>query len=190
LKINDVSGQKNDLRRHMKALRDGLSDDFRRKAAGKIAGFADMLPITPDDCVAVYFPVRSECDVMPLAARLRQKGCRLALPVVEKKGAPLVFRRFDAVTRFKKGLFGIDEPDETAVAETPAVFLTPLLAFDRKGGRLGYGAGCYDRTFPLFPSALLIGVAFSKQEIPDVPVEKKDVLLDYVLTENELIKVG
>ena len=188
--MNDISAQKNELRRRMKALRDALPDGFRREAAEKIAGFADSLPITPADCVAAYVPVRSECDVTPLAARLRQKGCRLALPAVFEKEKPMLFRRFDETTVFKKGLFGIGEPDENSPVETPTVFLTPLLAFDRKGGRLGFGAGCYDRTAAVFPSAVLVGVAFSKQEIAYVPVEKTDVLLDYVLTENELIKVG
>lgn len=187
--FDELINLKNSLRREMKELREALSEDFRRLSSLKIADFCEMLPVSSSDCIGLYMPLRSECDVMPLAERMARKGCRLALPVVVEKEQPLIFRHFDDTTILKQGFFGVFEPSSSSEKLSPTVFLTPLLAFDEKGGRLGYGAGFYDRTFKQNNKALRIGIAFSCQQVEKVPMEPTDVLLDMILTEKGLIKV-
>jgi 5-formyltetrahydrofolate cyclo-ligase len=80
-------------------------------------------------------------------------------------------------------LAGIPAPLETAEPVTPDLILTPLLAFDVEGGRLGQGGGYYDRTFAALPDAIRIGVAYAGQAVERVPMQAHDVRLDGVLTE-------
>jgi len=96
-------------------------------------------------------------------------------------------------TRWKKGAFGVEEPTSGRVwnAEwNKGVLVCPLVGFDRMGNRLGFGAGCFDRWLAQCNQYLLmtIGLAFSCQEVPDIPVETHDVPLDVIITEREMIE--
>jgi 5-formyltetrahydrofolate cyclo-ligase len=84
---------------------------------------------------------------------------------------------------------GTRQPHQGAEALTPGVLLVPLLVFDRRGHRLGYGAGFYDRTLALLPGATAIGVAHAAQELDEVPAGPEDARLDAIATEAGLIRV-
>jgi len=74
----------------------------------------------------------------------------------------------------------------------PDVLLVPLLAFDRNGNRLGYGAGYYDMTIAALRAkqpVVTVGIAFAAQEVDEVPTTPRDVRLDLVLTERETIDI-
>lgn len=89
------------------------------------------------------------------------------------------------------GPYGTEQPNEKYEAVLPDVLLLPLLAFDRRGGRLGYGGGFYDRTVAELrakTNPVVVGVAFSDQEIQEVPLENTDEKLNFILTEKEIIK--
>ena len=91
-----------------------------------------------------------------------------------------------------RAVWGIREPATDAPEVEPDVILVPLLAFDRRGHRLGYGGGYYDRTIARLRAkrgAVAIGLAFSIQEVPAVPTSDRDVRLDLVLTERDIIDV-
>ena len=85
------------------------------------------------------------------------------------------------------GPFGIEQPSADSPALTPDIVLTPLLAFDRSGRRLGQGAAYYDRTFARLPDAWRVGVAWSVQEVECIPVDPWDVPLHAIATEKEWI---
>jgi 5-formyltetrahydrofolate cyclo-ligase len=170
------------LREHARARRASLAracPDF----AVRIASYTDDLGIAPGAAVSFYWPMGDEADPRLLAAQLAQRGHKLALPVVVKKGAPLVFRLWRDGEALVEHAFGMHEPAASAAAVTPDVLLVPLLAFDARGHRLGYGGGFYDRTLAALETKLAVGVAYAGQETGELPIHERDHALDMVVTE-------
>ena len=127
-----------------------------------------------------------ELDPWPLMKRLADAGARLALPVVLGRGQPLEFRLYALGDPLVPDAAGIPAPAAEAETVRPDLVIAPLLAFDRFGGRLGLGAGYYDRTLaglraqgPVFA----LGLAFAGQEVARVPRDAHDQRLDAILTE-------
>ena len=148
----------------------------------------------PGAVVAGYHPFRTEIDPRPLMAALEAAGCVLALPCTPPRGsgAALVFRRLDPGHVLAPSPFGVHEPPEHAARVEPELVLVPLLAFDRTGARLGYGAGHYDRTLPALatrPGFRAVGLAYAAQEVQRLPAEPHDHPLDAILTERAYIAV-
>jgi 5-formyltetrahydrofolate cyclo-ligase len=177
------------LRTAALAARDALSDEARAAAAQAIAARGLPIEITPGTIVAGYSPIRSEIDPAPLMQALAAKGARLALPSITARGQSLRFRVWHPGDRLLPGPLGILEPSPAAAELTPDVVLVPLAAFDRKGHRIGYGAGHYDRTLAHLHKSkafAAIGLAFAAQKVKTVPALQHDVALDYVLTEKQV----
>jgi 5-formyltetrahydrofolate cyclo-ligase len=133
--------------------------------------------------VAVYRAVGSELDPEPLASALLARDVRLCLPVVIDRSAPMIFRRWSPGDPLEIDAAGCPAPLPLAEVVQPELILTPLLAFDDWGGRLGQGGGHYDRTFAALPQAIRIGLAYSGQRVERLPVEPHDIALHGVLTE-------
>lgn len=150
-------------------------------AATLVAGHAPALP--PGRVVAVYHAMGSELDPSPLALALIDEGRALCLPVVGTRDAPMIFRLWRPGDPLQPDTAGCPAPLPLASEVTPDLILTPLLAFDAAGGRLGQGGGYYDRTFAKLPEARRIGLAFSGQEVDHLPLEPHDIRLHGVLTE-------
>jgi len=113
-----------------------------------------------------------------------------ALPIIDGQGLPLRFRAWRPGDPVQPGALGTSEPSPDAAEFVPDLVLVPLLAFDRRRHRLGYGAGFYDRTLASLRargSVLAVGVAFAAQEFPDVPIDGWDEPLDLVLTEQGVV---
>ena len=127
----------------------------------------------------------------PARAALLRAGLVLALPVVGQVNSPLVFRRWRPGVPLEQGPHGTSQPGPSAPDVQPECLLVPLLAFDRRGGRLGYGGGYYDRTLESLRLSgvcpLVVGIAYAAQEVSSVPMEPHDQPLDLVVTERELI---
>jgi 5-formyltetrahydrofolate cyclo-ligase len=138
--------------------------------------------------VALYHPLADELSPAPLTAILRTRGHRLALPHVEADRVTMTFRAWVPGEELERAPFGLWQP--TGQVLIPAVVLTPLIGFDRQGGRIGQGAGHYDRAFAALPGALRIGYAWSVQEVERVPHDPWDVALHAIATEREWISVG
>jgi 5-formyltetrahydrofolate cyclo-ligase len=182
-----ASSDKAALRRETLARRDALDAAFRIQAARDLAAHALPFAIGPaDGPVSGFWPIRSEIDPRPLMQRLAAGGCTLALPAVGPDG--LVFRRFAFGDALAPAGFGLSEPHESACVLSPRIMLVPLAAFDRRGHRIGYGAGHYDRAIARYAPALTIGLAFAVQDVAAIPYEPHDRPLDWILTERETIQ--
>jgi 5-formyltetrahydrofolate cyclo-ligase len=169
------------------------------KTLGERAGLMlaqHELPITHKDdayTVSGFYPYQAEINVLPLLARLVSEGWQTALPVVMAKGEPLTFRAWAPGEPTGRGIWDIHIPLETAVELKPDVLLVPMLAFDRRGYRLGYGGGFYDRTLAKLRAlgpVHAIGYAYAGQEVDAVPRESYDQPLDWLATEESLRPVG
>ena len=186
----DPSEQKKTIRRDAIARRDALPAAERAAAAATIAARPFPLAIAPGAIVSGFSPLKSEINPVPLMRRLSDAGARLALPVVAGKGKPLIMRAWAFGEPLDSGVWGIREPKPEAPEVAPDILLVPLLAFDRSGNRIGYGAGYYDMTIAKLRAlkpVVAVGIAFAVQEIPSVPVTPRDARLDLVLTEREVI---
>jgi 5-formyltetrahydrofolate cyclo-ligase len=140
--------------------------------------------------VSGYSPLKSEISPVPLMRLATDAGAQLALPVVVGRGHPLTMRAWKFGEALGSGVWGIREPKPEAPEVFPDILLVPLVAFDRQGYRVGYGAGYYDMTIARLRKmkpVVAIGVAFAAQEISAVPKTTHDEKLDLVLTENEVI---
>ncbi|HQT87992.1 MAG TPA: 5-formyltetrahydrofolate cyclo-ligase [Acidiphilium sp.] len=135
--------------------------------------------------IAGFWPLADEIDLRPLLHGLHARGHRLALPETPKRGEALIFRHWHPEATMIVGRFGTTHPD--GPPQKPDFFLTPLLAFDRRGNRLGYGAGYYDRALAAHPTAYRLGCAFAAQEVPVVPTGPHDQPLHAIATESGLI---
>lgn len=185
----DPRADKSELRRRLRRLRRELSPQVRSAAAERVAAsILERLRRERWRRIAAYAAVASELDLSPLFARLPD-DIELHLPAIAD-GA-MHFRRWRSGDPLVPGHHGIAQPADGAAVVDPArldgVFL-PLLGFDRRGNRLGSGAGYYDRSFALRlnqpPPPRLIGVAFALQGIAELPCEAWDVPLDAIVTED------
>lgn len=176
---------KDQLRADAKVLREELA--ARDPDAGET--LADKFPLKLFErygpTVAVYLPIGSEIDPRPLMGKLIEAGAELALPCVQDDGS-MVYRVYKRGDMLEQRRFGLLEPNEEVPEVNPTLVLTPLLAFDRKGNRLGYGKGHYDRALTKLREhgrVFVCGLAFFEQEVETVPAESHDVPLDWVMTE-------
>lgn len=145
---------------------------------------ARLLAESPPPAGAVvsgFWPLEGEIDIRPLLHALAERGHAVALPITPPRGRPLSFARWQPGDRLMPGRFGTSHPSGEPL--TPDVLLVPLLAFDSRGRRLGYGGGYYDRTLAGLPGRRAIGCAFAAQEVASIPVEPTDMPLDAVATE-------
>ncbi len=180
-----------------KRLREEAAKQRDRAAADNDIGerlteaFNTALSPAANIAVSGYYPIGSEANVLPLLNDLSARGLAVALPIVSERGKPLTFRKWQCADAMDRGSFGIPEPQEAASIVRPDLVLAPLLAFDRTGNRLGYGGGYYDMTIAALREdkpVLVVGIAYAAQQVPQVPHGDDDVLLDWIITENEAFR--
>jgi 5-formyltetrahydrofolate cyclo-ligase len=143
--------------------------------------------LTPGLIISSYIPVGGEADPAPLVRAAERAGCVLALPHVVDRGTAMRFLAWDVEMGLAHGPYGLRQPPHDAQQLAPDIILTPLVGFDRRGNRLGQGAGHYDRAFAALPAAWRIGVAWSVQEVAILPADSWDVPLHAIATEKEWI---
>ena len=187
---DSISQLKSIIRKDAQMRRDALPAAERASAAEAIAARPFPLIIKPGQIVSGFSPLKTEINPIPLMRKLSDAGAQLALPVVAGKGKPLIMRAWGFGEPLDPGVWGIREPKGDAPEVAPDILLVPLLAFDRRGHRIGYGAGYYDMTtakLRAMKPVVAVGIAFAAQEIEQVPVTLRDARLDLVLTEREII---
>ena len=146
---------------------------------------ADVLAAYRGAVLSGYMPMRTEID--PLPAMAAHQG-PVGVPVIVAKAQPLRFREWTPGCAMVAGEFGALIPAEGGWLE-PQVLIVPLLAFDARGYRLGYGGGFYDRTLEGLRArgpVLAVGFAFAAQEVEAVPIDATDQRLDMIVTEREV----
>lgn len=172
----------------LRAQRDALTEIERAEKSQKIAEAADALlakQVQASAVVALYAAKGNEVGTAGIDAAARARGLTVAYPRVIGDGRPLTFHpaRIDELV---PAGFGLREPPlhapEIELARI-AVFFVPGLAFDRSGGRVGWGRGHYDATLAAAPDALRVGLAFDFQLVDSVPHEPHDKLMHVILTE-------
>ena len=178
------------LRAEALARRDGLDLDNRLEWDAEIAAHALALPVWKGSTgpVSAYWPMRSEADPRPILEALHERGLPLCLPaIVEKR---MIFRRWAPYEPIVPGGFGtlVPAPDQPELK--PTILLVPLAAFDRRGYRIGYGKGYYDRALTELGPTISIGIGYAAQEIDAVPDEPHDRRLDWIVTERETLRCG
>jgi len=184
-KTND----KTDLRSRMKRKRGTLASLYPRSGSQVAARFPAELVARGGLTIAGYSPKESEINCLPLMDKLKARGARMCLPCVVAKGESLIFRAWEPGQELIRGNFGVEEPTEDSAVLVPDMLLVPLLAFNAKGFRLGYGGGYYDRTLAELRAkneyVVAVGLAYEAQGIPRLPVERHDEKMDWVVTETE-----
>jgi 5-formyltetrahydrofolate cyclo-ligase len=149
------------------------------------------IPPPSSALIGGFWPIGAEINTLPLLEALHARGHNIALPVTPPRGQPLLFRTWLPGQPMAPGPMGTQHPAEGATV-TPNWLIIPLLAFDRAGGRLGYGGGYYDRTLALLgrnnPNLIGIGVAYAAQEIAQVPTGPHDIRLPAIATELGLVR--
>jgi 5-formyltetrahydrofolate cyclo-ligase len=175
-----------DLRSEAHTRRTALAranPDFARR----IAEHVNALNVRDGSVIGAYVAMKDEADPFPLLETLIAKQCVIALPRVVAKDEPLAFHRWKPGDELYRGALGISEPAKDTPLAFPHILLAPLLAFDARGHRLGYGGGFYDRTLDFLranSTVRAIGVAYAGQEVAELPREDHDHVLDAIITEN------
>lgn len=147
---------------------------------------ADYLAPQSGKVLAGYMPMRTEIDPLPAMAAHQGVVC---VPVIMGAGQALRFREWSPGCAMIEGAFGALIPADGLWVE-PEVLIVPLVGFDARGYRLGYGGGFYDRTLEGLRArgtVLAIGFAFAGQELAEVPIEPTDQKLDVIVTENGVV---
>lgn len=158
------------------AAGDALSGHLRQLLKSRSGG-AD------GEVISFYWPIKGEPDLRPLMADLHAEGAVIALPIVETKAAPLVFRLWTPETRLVRGDWNIPVPPPDAPQLTPGIVLAPLVGWAPGGYRLGYGGGYFDRTLAaLSPRPFAIGIGLDSAQLQTIHPLPHDIPLDAILT--------
>lgn len=168
------------------ALRAAAYAQHGHAAGRRLAGHGlSFLKIAPGAIVSGFSAIKDEIDAGPLLVHLAGEGFRLALPVMQGKGKPLLFRSWAPGDEMGTATWGIAEPLPSRAVLEPDVVLVPLLAFDAHGYRLGYGGGFYDRTLAELRAKkpiVAVGIAYDELKVDAVPHLDYDQPIDWVLT--------
>jgi 5,10-methenyltetrahydrofolate synthetase len=147
--------------------------------------------LQPGTIVSGYWPLRGEPDLRPWLGGLHEQGLTCVLPVVVEKGAPLRFRRWYPGCAMEKGFWNIPVPADPA-EYTPSVLLAPVVGFDARCYRLGYGGGYFDRTLALLQSRgqpfRTIGIGYAAAQLAALQALPHDIPLQAMVTETALLQ--
>ncbi len=184
----DVARWRRAERIRLAGSREGLGQAGRMQVSQRISRHLGALlsvrGVGRGAVLAGYWPIKGEPDLRLLLADLSRSGVIIALPVVETRAAPLVFRRWTPETRMMRGDWNIPVPPPEAVPLLPQVFLAPCLGWDDGCFRLGWGRGYFDRTLAaLTIRPTTIGIALSAARLLTIYPQPHDIPLDLILTE-------
>ena len=188
----DVARWRKAKRQELRALRKTMSVEEHGAVSARISDqlenllndrFAGASGLT----LSMYWPIKGEPNLRPLMARLHDAGVTIALPLVETKAAPLVFRLWTPDTKMVRGDWNIPVPPADAPQVTPEIALAPLVGWDEDCFRLGYGGGYFDRTLAaLNPALFKIGVGYGAAKLPTIYPQPHDIPMDLILTEDRV----
>ncbi len=185
--MNDVKTKKETMRSQAKRARGLLSLDIG-ECKSLCSNFFSNIETNKNTVVAAYLPIERELDTHPLIDELLDKGITVALPVIQNNSRILKFVEFTNDTQLTKGKLNTCHPvinDQTQYL-LPDIFIVPLLAFDRRGNRLGFGGGYYDATLAHYKKdkdIIAVGLAYAEQAcLFNLPSEDHDIKMDLIIT--------
>lgn len=190
----NVSEEKKLLRARMKSLRAALDEDTARSLGAEIETRCFSLPEYREArTVHVYVSaVNNEVCTGGLIQAMFDRGIRVIVPMCSSERCGLRHIRIESLEALKPSRFGLLEPEHIPDNEVHPrdfdIIIAPLLAFDREGGRLGFGGGYYDALFRNC-ACPKIGLAYSFQEVPEIPMDSHDRRLDIIVTEKETVRI-
>jgi len=166
----------------------GPSIDFQSNILNNIKPLIEEIE---NEYIGTYISFRDELDTKKLNQYLLERGLNLALPAIDFQTKEINFFMYHKNTELIENKFSILEPKNKDKVIFPKIILIPLLGYSKSGFRLGYGGGYYDKYLSKndIGDVKKIGIAFSFQEVEEIPVEDHDERLDWILTEKHLYKV-
>jgi len=185
--MNDLVTLKSEARRAAFARRKAAQAACGPGAAGRLSEVLAGYRGVP---LAGYMAIRSEIDPLPAMEEAAAHG-PVCVPVILGAGQPLKFASWEPGAAMKAGPFGAMIPEAEEFID-PEILIVPLVAFDLRGGRLGYGGGFYDRTLAGLRAArptLVIGFAYGAQQADDLPLEPTDQPLDMIVTQDRVLTI-
>lgn len=182
-----VTPSKEVIRKEAADRRAALKSQIADLSLALAQQFVAQVPVPQNAVVSSYWAIGDEADPQFLESELRRRGHRIVMPRVAGRNQPLDFHLWETGAKLVRGGFGLSEPPRDWPKLNPDVLIVPMLAFDRAGYRVGYGAGYYDRTIRGLRAAKSVtaaGFAFAVQEFPELPHHAHDEKLDWIVTEN------
>ena len=189
--MNEIEKKKKDLRNKLTERRNLIKRNASLELnTDALYRLTEKIELNKVDCVGSFMSIRSEISTNKLNKAILDMDKKLAFPTIEKNSETLIFKTINSLKSFKLGKFNIPEPKVDNKEIIPQLFFVPCLGFDLKGYRIGYGGGFYDKTFEKLKKLNLffntVGFAYDDQKQNELPIEKFDYKLDFVLTEKQL----
>ncbi|MDD1696162.1 MAG: 5-formyltetrahydrofolate cyclo-ligase [Methanoregula sp.] len=177
------------LRDHARALRSTLSAAEILEKSGRICRNV-LAVIDGANPLMVYASKPPEVNTHALIRMLIDQGKTVVVPIIEKETKTLRLSFLDDPAVLRQSTFNVPEPvghEHPAQGSDVKAVIIPMLAFDRKGNRLGYGAGYYDRFLTTHRHLTRIGIAFACQELKEIPADPTDAGMDIIVTDTGII---
>lgn len=180
----DVMRWRKAERERLIAARLAIPADQRATMARRIGDALNIvIGNVSNHLISLYWPFRGEPDLRPWMETVFERGGRIALPVVIEKGQPLVFRAWRQGDKLEKGVWNIPVPAAGPPVQ-PTVVIAPLVGFDPRRFRLGYGGGFFDRTLAAMPvKPLTVGIGYRFAAIPTIYPQPHDIPMDAIVTD-------
>jgi len=181
--------QKNRTRQILRERKEAMIPQDRLEKSHRICHHLMEL-IRNGETVMVFTSKEKEVNTEPLIHSLFEQGNPVVVPIIEKEEISLRLSYLRDFSALVPSTFGVPEPigsEIPAEARDIGTIILPMLGFDRKGGRIGYGAGYYDRFLSKNGKMRKIGVAFACQEVDSLPVDENDMPMDYIITEDGIV---
>ncbi|NOY65284.1 MAG: 5-formyltetrahydrofolate cyclo-ligase [Nitrospirae bacterium] len=186
---------KKELRKETIEKRDRIPPEVR---AIKDREIMDRLitykPFAEAGTIMLFASFRTEVNTFPIIEKALQRGKKVALPRVNKSEGILELYYIESMEQLETGYMGIKEPitapERIALVEDMEVIVLPGVAFDEKGGRIGYGGGYYDRLLDSLKKVpLLVAIAYEEQIVDEIPLEQHDKRVQVIITDKRIIEV-
>jgi len=187
--MNTLREQKKNLRDTLRRKKDAMLPEDRLEKSRGICRHL-MKIIRDKEIVMAYTSKEKEVNTEPLISALFAHGNPVVVPIIVKEDVSLRLSYIRDFSVLVPSTFGVPEPigsEIPAAAEDIDTIILPMLGFDRKGGRIGYGAGYYDRFLSKNANLRKIGIAFACQESDDLPLEENDIRMNVIVTEDGIV---
>jgi len=181
--------QKNSIRQILRQKKEAMLPEKRLFESQKICRHLLEIILTCET-VMVFNSKEKEVNTKPLILSLFKQGNPVVVPIIVKEDVSLRLSYLRDFSALVPSTFGVPEPigsEIPAAADDIGTIILPMLGFDRKGGRIGYGAGYYDRFLSKNRNLRKIGIAFACQEADNLPVDENDIPMDYIITGDGIV---